>query len=233
MTLYRNREETAGISVMHKVTYEDEWLAEAYMKTDYTQLSDAHFQKTINNYCGYLVRSGMFPCLVVNRCESCKLDIVNWKEFRVGDLFEIHPTKPIIDVSADDCGENGVPLVVNSAENNGVVGLINMPPTEQGRIITFSDTTDGNTFFYQPNPFIGFAHVQGMYSKIRVWSKEKSLFLVTILMFEANGRYNYGRKMRRDIISEVRVKLPVDSEGNPDWQYMENYIKSLPYGNRI
>ena len=124
-------------------------------------------------------------------------------------------------------------MVVNSAENNGVSGLCDLSPTEDGGIITFSDTTDGNTFFYQPNPFIGFAHVQGMYPKTRVWSKEELLFLVTILMFEANGRYNYGRKMRRDIISEVRVKLPVDSNGEPDWQFMENYIKSLPYGDRI
>lgn len=165
--------------------------------------------------------------------KGAELQVSKWKEFRVGDFFDIHPTKAIEGVSSGNCGDSGVPLVVNSAENNGVAGLINMPPTEQGGIITFSDTTDGNTFFYQPNPFIGFAHVQGMYPKTRKWSASELLFIVTMLMFDANGRYNYGRKMRRDIISEVKLKLPTDADGEPDWKFMEDYIKLLPYGDRL
>ena len=162
-----------------------------------------------------------------------KLRVDEWKEFRVGDFFDIHPTKTIDGISASDCVGYGVPLVVNSAENNGVAGLCDMPPTEMGGIITFSDTTDGNTFFYQPNPFIGFAHVQGMYPKTRKWTENELLFICTMLMFDSKRRYSYGRKMRRDIISEVMLKLPVDSSGNPDWQFMEDYIRALPYGDRL
>ena len=29
------------------------------------------------------------------------------------------------------------------------------------------------------------------------------------------------------------MKLPADMDGNPDWQFMENYIKALPYGDRL
>lgn len=162
-----------------------------------------------------------------------ELNVKDWKEFRVGDFFDIHPTKAIDGVSADDCVGHGFPLVVNSSENNGVAGLCDLLPTETGGIITFSDTTDGNTFFYQPNPFIGFAHVQGMYPKTRKWTGSELLFICTMLMFDAKGRYNYGRKMRRDTISEVMLKLPADSNGNPDWQFMNNYIQSLPYGDRL
>ena len=155
------------------------------------------------------------------------LDVSKWKEFRVGDLFDIHPTKFIDGVSADDCVGIGYPLVVNSAENNGVAGLCDLEPTESGNIITFSDTTDGNTFFYQPNPFIGFAHVQGMYPKNQRINRNIMLFISAILMFDSKGRYSYGRKMRRDTISEIMLRLPADANGNPDWQFMENYIKSL------
>ena len=174
------------------------------------------------------------PLTTMNKSENVlQLDIENWKEFKVGDFFDIHPTKFIEGVSAGDCVSYGVPLVVNSAENNGIAGLCDMLPTEEGNIVTFSDTTDGNTFFYQPKPFIGFAHVQGMYPKTRKWSKEELLFLSTIMMFDSKGKYSYGRKMRRDIILEIKIKLPVDKTGNPDWQFMKNYIKSLPYGDRI
>ena len=43
---------------MHRVSWKDEWLAEAYMETDYSGLSDADFQKTINDYLAYLVKEG-------------------------------------------------------------------------------------------------------------------------------------------------------------------------------
>ena len=36
-----------------------------------------------------------------------------------------------------------------------------------------------------------------------------------------------------DRIKETIIHLPVDADGNPDWQFMENYIKTLPYGDRI
>jgi Type I restriction modification DNA specificity domain. len=165
--------------------------------------------------------------------QAPELNLTGWKEFRVSDFFDIHPTKAIDGISADDCGGVGVPLIVNSAENNGVAGLCDLLPTEDGGIITFSDTTDGNTFFYQPDPFIGFAHVQGMYPKTRSWTESELLFVCTMLTFDARGRYNYGRKMRRDTIAEVMLKLPADADGNPDWQFMENYIKVLPYGDRL
>lgn len=157
------------------------------------------------------------PLTTMNKSENVlQLDIENWKEFKVGDFFDIHPTKFIEGVSAGDCVDYGAPLVVNSAENNGIAGLCDILPTEEGNIITFSDTTDGNTFFYQPKPFIGFAHIQGMYPKTRKWSKEELLFLSTIMMFDSKGKYSYGRKMRRDIILEIKIKLPVDKTGNPD-----------------
>lgn len=157
-----------------------------------------------------------------------KLKVRDWKPFCVGDLFDIHPTRAYDGMSKDDLDDGGItPFVVNSGFNNGVGGYSSLPPTEQGGIITFSDTTDGNTFFFQPKDFIGFAHVQGMYPKNRTWSEHELLFFATMLTYAAKGRYNYGRKMRRDNISSSFIKLPVDSSGNPDWQWMEDYIKSL------
>ncbi|MCD7729534.1 MAG: restriction endonuclease subunit S [Clostridia bacterium] len=63
------------------------------------------------------------------------------------------------------------------------------------------------------------------------------LFLKTILM--ANKfKYTYGRKVTEDKYSKEIMLLPSKQHGengqfSPDWQYMENYIKALPYGDRI
>lgn len=56
--LYRNRKTEPGLSVTHKVNENDEWLAEAYMETDYNDLSENDFQKSINNYIAYLIKKG-------------------------------------------------------------------------------------------------------------------------------------------------------------------------------
>ena len=75
------------------------------------------------------------------------------------------------------------------------------------------------------------------------------LFLRTI--FEADRfKYTYGRKVKTDKLRESIIKLPIQrhSDGSPvidkekkyhnkgyipDWQFMEDYINSLPYSDRI
>ncbi len=56
--LYRNRQSVDGLSATHRVNGDDEWLCEAYMKTDYTKLTEDDFQQSINDYLAYLIKEG-------------------------------------------------------------------------------------------------------------------------------------------------------------------------------
>jgi len=47
---YRNREVHAGESVTRKITADDEWIAEAYMETDYSKLTRKDFEEVVKNY---------------------------------------------------------------------------------------------------------------------------------------------------------------------------------------
>ena len=58
LDLYRNKTVKDGMSAMQAVSGDDEWLCEAYMKTDYSKLTEADFQQTLNNYLAYLVKEG-------------------------------------------------------------------------------------------------------------------------------------------------------------------------------
>ena len=58
LDLYKNRRTKPGLSVMKRVNYSDEWLAEAYMKTDYTKLNEQDFQQSINDYLAWLIKEG-------------------------------------------------------------------------------------------------------------------------------------------------------------------------------
>lgn len=58
LSLYRNRDVKDGLSARQCVSAEDEWLCEAYMRTDYSKLTQKDFQQTINDYLAYLIHSG-------------------------------------------------------------------------------------------------------------------------------------------------------------------------------
>lgn len=58
ISAYRNKEVVDGFSSTAEVDGDSEWLCEAYMKTDYSSLSESDFQQTVNNYLSYLVKEG-------------------------------------------------------------------------------------------------------------------------------------------------------------------------------
>lgn len=58
LNLYFRRESKAGLSINKIVTSDDEWLAEAYMETDYSKLTQANFQKSIDDYLAYFIKKG-------------------------------------------------------------------------------------------------------------------------------------------------------------------------------
>lgn len=58
LALFRNKKVVDGLTATAIVTGDDEWLCEAYMKTDYSKLTQQDFQKTINDYLAYLVKKG-------------------------------------------------------------------------------------------------------------------------------------------------------------------------------
>ena len=59
-----------------------------------------------------------------------------------------------------------------------------------------------------------------------------SLFLCT-LIDKNKYKYSFGRKAFHTQCMNDRIKIPTTPQGNPDWQFMENYIKSLPYSKNL
>lgn len=57
--MYRNREVSPGEAVMQQVEADDEWVAEAYMETDYSKLSMAEFEKVLLDYAVFSLSSSM------------------------------------------------------------------------------------------------------------------------------------------------------------------------------
>jgi len=59
LNLYFTGASKPGFSVSKKVTSDDEWLAEAYMETDYSVLDSEDFEKVVRSYLAFLVDNNM------------------------------------------------------------------------------------------------------------------------------------------------------------------------------
>lgn len=154
---------------------------------------------------------------------------VEWKEFKVGELFDIHPTNAYKLTNSHifhDDGKN--PVVTNSSVNNGITGYSNLSPTERGNMITYSDTTTSEGIFYQPDDFVGYPHVQGLYPKrdSDKWNEKTLLFFVSLFRKTAGGRFDYANKFNRTIASKMLVSLPITANGEIDWAFMQNLISA-------
>ncbi|WRE59526.1 restriction endonuclease subunit S [Helicobacter pylori] len=155
---------------------------------------------------------------------------LTWQSFKLGDLFEIRPTKAYKLTNShlfDNNAKN--PVVTNSSLNNGISGYSSLEPTEKGNQITYSDTTTSEGIFYQKRPFIGYSHVQGLYplKYHEFWNEKTLLYIVTAFKKVACGRFNYGNKFNRKIASGMPIFLPTTKNGKIDFHFMSTLINAL------
>lgn len=148
--------------------------------------------------------------------------------FNLNALFKITGSKTTPLADLEKYGVEGCPYITTQATNNGISGFYNYY-TEDGDIITFDSAVIGYCA-YQPLPFSASDHVEKLIPKFKM-NKYIALFLVTILNQE-QYRFNYGRKCSQTRMRKMKIKLPSKNNA-PDWQFMENYIKSLPYSSSI
>ncbi len=155
---------------------------------------------------------------------------LTWQSFKLGDLFEIRPTKAYNLTNSHLFDSNAKnPVVTNSSLNNGISGYSSLESTEKGNQITYSDTTTSEGIFYQKRPFIGYSHVQGLYplKYHEFWNEKTLLYIVVVFKKVACGRFNYGNKFNRKIASGMSIILPTTQDGGIDFHFMRTFINAL------
>lgn len=161
--------------------------------------------------------------------EKMSLGNDSFKLFNLFDLFKIKGTETTSVLELEKYGKDKYPYVTTQATNNGVEGFYNDYTEDGGGVITFDSAVIGYCA-YQPLPFSASDHVEKLIPKFKM-NKYIALFLVTVLNQE-QYRYNYGRKCSQIRMYKIKIKLPAKN-GKPDFEFMENYIKSLSYSNSI
>ena len=166
-----------------------------------------------------------------SKMECHSIDTELWKDFRLGDYFDIKKGKRL---TSDDQTEGSTPYIGAIDSNNGIANYIGQDSIHDGNTISLSYNGSVGEAFYQPKPFWATDDVNVLYFRQEngvAFNKYIALFICAVLRQE-KYRYSYGRKWVLDSMKSTIIKLP-EKSGKPDWSYMENFMKSLPYGDRI
>ena len=161
--------------------------------------------------------------------EKMKLNTDEWKWFRYTDLFQISGSKTTPVAELESYGKGEYPYVTTQAVNNGIEGYYNYW-TEKGGVLTIDSAVLGFCSYQEKN-FSASDHVE-ILTPLFEMNKYIAIFLVTLINKE-QYRYSYGRKCSQIKLRNSKIKLPVTPSGEPDWQFMEDYIKSLPFSKNI
>jgi len=161
-----------------------------------------------------------------------QLKAKKWKWFTYDYLFNIErgyynkrPTKI-----------GNVNFISASGSNNGVTDKISRDVVEKlydGNCITVVNNGASVAIaFYQKESFTSSHDVNILRIKQKTLNPFIAMFLIPLIYLE-KSRFSYGRKWRYERMLKTKIKLPVNDKNEPDWNFMEDYIRSLPYSNNL
>ncbi|VXB18567.1 conserved hypothetical protein [Flavobacterium sp. 9AF] len=153
------------------------------------------------------------------------LDIksVKWKEFLISEIFDITGTVTTHPSLLKKGGTT--PRITCAATNNGFDNTYKNAPTEKGGVITIDSATVGYVS-YQPYDFIATDHVEKITLKNqKIINKYLGAFLVGAISSATLNKYGYGYKFSQTRIAKQKILLPVNVKKEPDFEFMEFFIK--------
>lgn len=155
-----------------------------------------------------------------------------WKPFPLKQLFMI-AYGVNLDLNKMRKVKSGIPFVSRTAKENGVSAFVeSMSGVNFNPSHTISVSAGGSVMecFFQPVEYYSGRDLYYL-SSLGGQSIYCLFFIITLLKME-KYRFNYGRQVNKSL-PHLIVKLPVTNQGEPDWQFMEDYIKSLPYSSNL
>ena len=195
------------------------------------------------------------PLTTKNKSENIpQLDVEKWKEFHVGKLFNINRGKTLSSENKEEFIGDDYSCINGGSVNNGELCKMSKELQEIGFILqevpslSLSRVGNAGLTFLQTEPYYIADNAFSL-----VLNKQKNKFVYLFLSTCLNSevfKYSYGRIISSEKYMLTAIKLPVQHNADgtifidekhtyseegyvPDWQFMEDYIKSLPYGDRL
>lgn len=144
-----------------------------------------------------------------------------WKEFRIEDLFEIKSGKRL---TKSEIKKGDRPFVGASDSNNGITAWCsNENNTLDSNVLGVNYNGSVVENFYHPYECIFSDDVKRFHLKNIEDNKYLCLFLKASIL-KQKDKYKYAYKFNEKRMRRQTVMLPVNKKGEPDYQFMEQYI---------
>ncbi|GHX07147.1 restriction endonuclease subunit S [Vibrio cholerae] len=163
---------------------------------------------------------------------STVLNVATWNPFRFDQLFDIKKGKRL---TKANMLPGNYPFIGSTDKNNGVTNRVGQNPNHPANVITVNYNGSVGEAFYQPVPFLASDDVNVLYPKESAFDRFNqyiALFIIPVIRHN-RFKFSYGRKWHLERMEETLLYLPVTKGGKPDLDYMESYIKKLPFSKTI
>lgn len=215
---------------------EDEWLHSFYYFNDEIP-KEEDFEKTIADYLTFefsMIMQGREYLFEENEQakdfkEVEQLNQKEWGEFVFENIFKIYSTSSGIDKNKLVNIRGKFPYITRSEKTNGIdffIGIQNEKYAQDKKnVITVG--LDTQTVFYQAHSFYTGQNIQILSNdKLNYFNSQFLIPLIKIQMKKFNWGGN-GATLTR--LKRSKIVLPANQKGEPDYHYMENYIKKLEH----
>lgn len=153
-----------------------------------------------------------------------ELSLKKWKSFPISEIFDIYPGKRL---TKNQMLDGYRPFIGASDSNNGITAFVN----------NSNDSVDSNVLgvnyngsvceaFYHPYECIFSDDVKRFHLKQGIDSKYVYLFLKTVIL-QQKVKYQYGYKFNETRMNRQSIVLPIAEDEQPDWLFMERYMKEF------
>lgn len=165
----------------------------------------------------------------INNCRK-NINLNNWKAFKLGDLFKIKSAKGKNSQQLND--GNDIPYIAASKERNGYNRMVSAVGFEdwisEGNCIQLIHIGDAAAGYanYIPDRFIAMNGKSSCAYNNKM-TKYSGLFIASIICKTNIGKYSFEDSWTGDKVANTIIKLPAQPNGEPDWEYMENYMKNI------
>lgn len=148
----------------------------------------------------------------------------NWDEFFISDIFDIKPGERL---TKADMKKGNKPFIGSTDSNNGITEYTsNTNNSEDMNVLGVNYNGSVVENFYHPYKALFSDDVKRLSLKEVEGNKYIYLFIKALIL-KQKDKYKYGYKFNETRMNKQKIMLPVKENGEPDYDYMENYIKKL------
>lgn len=182
-------------------------------------------QERIRELDAYLRATGLNDYELTPEEEKCIkfMQSGGYKEFKIGELFDIRKGKRL---TKADQTSGFTPFIGSTDSNNGLTGYIGQSPIFNSPAITVNYNGSVGKSFYQEYDFWASDDVNVLYLKNHILSDLLYGYFGTVFE-KSSKKYSYAFKWNLERMKESLIVIPVDLNGNIDYDFMTSFIKAI------